>query len=296
MTAAVIDLGSNSVRMGIYEKKNDSVQTIEEMRFPVRLSEGLSTDNKLKPPAMARTLAALLEMRKAIDRYPKIAVKCVATEAMRRAENAELFRKTVLETTDINIEIIGGEQETRFGLWAARQSAGCDDFYMLDTGGGSFELALCENGELKSHICLPYGAVVLTDTFHPDENGTANISAFMNKTLAEYPWIQKNNYPIVLLGGSNRMIGKLYKSVTTDKELDGVRIPVPEVKKIMQTVISMPQQERINLVGMEKNRIDIITAGLAPLTALIEKTDSHTLIISTKSIRDGIANELLSNK
>lgn len=294
MTAAVIDLGSNSVRMGIYEKKNDSVQTIEEMRFPVRLSEGLSTDNKLKSPAMARTLSALLEMRKAIDRYPKITVKCVATEAMRRAENADLFRKTVLETTDINIEIIGGEQETRFGLWAAKQSAGCDDFYMLDTGGGSFELALCEKGELKAHICLPYGAVVLTDAFHPDENGTAEISAFMSKTLAKYSWIKKNNYPIVLLGGSNRMIGKLYKSVTTDKELDGIRIPVPEVKKIMRTVIDMPQKERISLVGMEKNRIDIITAGLAPLTALIEKTDSHTLIISTKSIRDGIANELLS--
>lgn len=292
-TAAIIDLGSNSNRMGIYQKTEIGIRILEEHRFSVRLSEGLAKENLLQENAMQRTLASFLEFKKVISNYPDATVKCVATEAMRRAKNAAMFQNMVLKETGIQIEIIGGEAETRYGAWAARQSAGTDTFYMLDTGGGSFELALCENGELKAHICLPYGAVVLTETFEPDKNGTEPLSKFMNQTLSSYTWVAQNGYPIVLLGGSNRVIGKLHRGTDSDQRLDGMQISVSEVLKIIQTVIETPPKLRENLVGMEKNRIDIITAGLAPLRALIEKVQSEALIICTKSIRDGIAAELL---
>lgn len=292
---AIIDLGSNSVRCGIYEKKSSGkILQIDSIRHTVRLSEGLITDNLLKKPAMERTLQAFLNMKTFLDmKYKGIKIVAVATEAMRRAKNSDIFKNAVKNTTGIEIEILDGETETKYGLFGAKLSAKCDNFYMLDTGGGSFELALCENGNLKSHTCLPYGAVVLTETFHPDEKGTDELDKFMNKVFDTLPWVDKNGYPIVLLGGSNRVLGKLYKGTSSEERQDGLKIPANSVNEIIEKLETLTPEQRMELAGMEKNRVDIITSGVAPLKTLMERSGACELIVSTNSLREGIANEYL---
>ena len=291
---AIIDLGSNSVRCGIYEKTDGKISQIDSIRHTVRLSEGLIKDNLLKKPAMERTLQAFLNMKTFLDmKYEGIKIVAVATEAMRRAKNSDVFRNAVLNTTGIEIEILDGETETKFGLFGAKLSAKCDDFYMLDTGGGSFELALCEKGKLKSHTCLPYGAVVLTETFHPDEKGTDELDKFMDGVFDNLPWVEKNGFPIVLLGGSNRVLGKLYKGTNSEERQDGLKIPAKAVNEIIEKLASLTPKQREELAGMEKNRVDIITSGVAPLKCLMERSGANELIVSTNSLREGIAFEYL---
>lgn len=290
---AVIDLGSNSLRMGVYTKRNDSVVMIHQERYPVRLSEGLSTDNLLKENAMERTISAFHILKENIEKFPDCTVKCVATAALRRAENADVFINRVLNETGIQIEIIDGDKEAEYGLYAASLSAKTDSFYMLDTGGGSFEVVLCEKGNLKGHISLPYGAVVLTETFQPDQKGIDEIYPFVLSKMQEIPFVQKNGYPIVLLGGSNRMIGNMYTLTHGIPWGDGVCIPSGKAQDVMQRIIDTPIEKRMELVGMEKNRVDIITAGLMPLAILLQCTNAEILILSTNSIREGIAAELL---
>ena len=292
---AIIDLGSNSVRCGIYQKSdNGKIRQIDSIRHTVRLSEVLITDNLLKKPAMERTLQAFLNMKTVLDmKYKGTKIVAVATEAMRRAKNSDIFKNAVLNTTGIEIEILDGETETRYGLFGAKLSAKCDNFYMLDTGGGSFELALCENGNLKAHTCLPYGAVVLTETFHPDENGVFELDIFMNKVFDSLHWVEKNGYPIVLLGGSNRVLGKLYAKNNSEERQDGLKIPASIVNEIISKLEKLTPKEREELAGMEKNRVDIITSGVAPLKCLMKKSLAKELIVSTNSLREGLAFEYL---
>ena len=289
----VVDLGSNSMRMGIYTSENGKIVLVDAVRYYVRLSEGLISDNKLKQPAMERTLSAFIKMKEHISKlYPDAEIICVATEAMRRAENSDIFKKEVFDKTGIDIKILSGSQETNYGLYGAKLSAKTDNFYMLDTGGGSFEMALCENGVLKNHICLPYGAVVLTEEFEPDRNGPEKMFKFLNDVFdKEIPWIENNGFPIVLLGGSNRLLGKLYVKSDSDTRQDGLSIPIAAVKEIISKIVSLTPNERKELDGMEKERADIIHAGLAPLRCLIERASSKRLIISTNSVREGIAAE-----
>ena len=290
---AVIDLGSNSLRMGVYTKRNDSVVMIHQERYPVRLSEGLSTDNLLKENAMERTVSAFHSLKENIEKFPDCTVKCVATAALRRAENADVFINRVLNETGIQIEIIDGDKEAEYGLYAASLSAKTDSFYMLDTGGGSFEVVLCEKGNLKGHISLPYGAVVLTETFNPDQKGIEDVYRFVTEQMKSIPFVTENGYPIVLLGGSNRMIGNMYTLAYGIPWGDGVCIPSDKAQDVMQRIIDTPIEKRMELVGMEKNRVDIITAGLMPLKTLSECTKTEKLILSVNSIREGIAAEIL---
>ncbi len=293
---AVIDLGSNSLRMGVYTRQNGTVVMIHQERYPVRLSEGLAQDNLLKETAMERTICAFHALKESITQFPGCIVKCVATAALRRAKNAKAFGDRVLAETGIQIEIIDGEKEAEYGLYAASLSAKTDSFYMLDTGGGSFEVVLCEKGTLKGHTSLPYGAVVLTETFHPDQKGTDEIYAFVLQKMQEIPFVQENGYPIVLLGGSNRMIGNMYTLTHGIPWGDGVCIPCDAAKEVMQDIMKTPLNKRMELVGMEKNRVDIITAGLMPLASLVACTKTEKLILSTNSIREGIANEYFNQK
>ncbi|MBR4030256.1 MAG: exopolyphosphatase, partial [Clostridia bacterium] len=154
LKCAVIDLGSNSARLGIYEAENGQIVPISAFRYTSRLSEGLSKDNLLTKPAIERTLFAFKQFKAEIDKFEEIKVRCVATEALRRAENSETFIELVRKETGISIEILSGEKEAKYGLFGAKMSAKCDNFYMLDTGGGSFEVALCENGKLKYNTSL----------------------------------------------------------------------------------------------------------------------------------------------
>ncbi len=291
--SAVIDLGSNSARMGIYKAENGNISPISAFRYTTRLSEGLAQNNILTEPAMQRTLDAFKKFKTEIDKYAEIKVRCVATEAMRRAENSDVFVKRVKEETGLEIEILDGEQETSYGLFGAKLSSKCDDFYMLDTGGGSFELALCENGKLKAHTCLPYGAVVMTETFNPDKNGNEKLNSFMKGVFEEILWVKKGNLPVVLLGGSNRVLGKVYGENFKIKSQDGLKISTPDLRNIIETIIKLTPKEREQIEGMEKGRVDIINAGLAPITALLNKSDAPYIVISTNSIRDGIAYEML---
>lgn len=296
LKCAVIDLGSNSARLGIYKAENGQIVPISAFRYTSRLSEGLAKDNLLTQPAMERTLIAFKEFKAEIDKHEKIIVKCVATEALRRAENSDFFIDLVKQETGISIEILSGEQEAMYGLFGAKMSAKSDNFYMLDTGGGSFELALCENGILKHHTSLPYGAVVMTEKYNPDKLGNKKLYSFIKDVFDEIPWAEKNNIPVVLLGGSNRVLGKIYGMDENEPNQEGLTIKTEKLKNIMDNIISLSPDEREKIGGMEKGRVDIINAGLAPLYTLLEKSCAPYVIISTNSIREGIAYEILNKK
>lgn len=296
LKCAVIDLGSNSARLGIYEAENGQIVPISAFRYTSRLSEGLSKDNLLTKPAIERTLFAFKQFKAEIDKFEEIKVRCVATEALRRAENSETFIELVRKETGISIEILSGEKEAKYGLFGAKMSAKCDNFYMLDTGGGSFEVALCENGKLKYNTSLPYGAVVMTEKYNPDKLGNKELYGFIKDVFEEIEWVKNNNLPVVLLGGSNRVLGKIYGIEENEPNQEGLIIKAEPLKNIMDNIISLSPSEREKIQGMEKGRVDIINAGLAPLSALLEKCGAPYVIISTNSIREGIAYEILNKK
>ncbi|MBR4030506.1 MAG: exopolyphosphatase, partial [Clostridia bacterium] len=96
--------------------------------------------------------------------------------------------------------------------------------------------------------------------------------------------------------GSNRVLGKIYGIEENEPNQEGLIIKAEPLKNIMDNIISLSPSEREKIQGMEKGRVDIINAGLAPLSALLEKCGAPYVIISTNSIREGIAYEILNKK
>ena len=294
MKLAVIDLGSNSARLGIYTYDNE-LKEIYRKRENTRLAEGLETDSMLKDEPMKRTLQALVEFSEIINEQKADRVIAISTESLRRAKNSDFFTSLVKEKTGIELHIIDGQTEALYGSFAARSVMDCDNFYFLDTGGGSFELGYVEKGTLKNFVCLPYGCVVLTEKFRPDDKGVTKLQNFLSDELKKLEWLNKP-YPLAVLGGSVKEIARCCFDFSKDFEIDGKSLSTERVFEIFNEIYNTKVCERAEKFGMEPKRADIITAGLCPTLTVLKITGAEKIVFCTKSVRDGAAEAFFNGK
>lgn len=167
MVLAIIDLGSNSIRMDIVEidEKTGSHRYIERCRDMARLSEGMNLDGNLQPEAIDRTIAALSEFKKIMKENNTDDVITVATAAVRKAGNSQEFIKQVEDETGIIVRVIKGEQEAEYDFLGVTSSLDIEDCVIVDTGGGSTEIILVNDGEPLARTSIPVGAVNMTEQF-----------------------------------------------------------------------------------------------------------------------------------
>ncbi|MBQ2897217.1 MAG: hypothetical protein IJE46_02720 [Clostridia bacterium] len=290
---AVIDLGSNSIRMGFFEKKNGNLVQTERFREQVRISEGLASDNLLKDEPVKRTLSAIKRFKGIIDQRDIKNVKIVATEALRRANNSDVFTSLVKKDFGIDVLIIDGLKEAEYDVLAAKMSAEYESFYMIDTGGGSVEIALvCEN-KIKEAVCLPLGSVVMTENFGTDRQSAENLEIFIESELKKTGIIVKNSFPVVALGGSNKELAKIGLCDESETNIDGYKMSVQNAKDIYKKLKSMTFEERKSVKGLDVKRADTIVAGLCPIVTLLNLSGTTEICFCTGSVREGVAAGLL---
>ena len=286
---AIIDLGSNSVRMSINQLEKDGKwKVLKKVRSTVRLSEGMSGDNFLKEEAMSRVISALEEFCTMARAYKCLSIAAIATAALRCAANKELFISRVKEKTGITFEIISGEDEAHYSYIAVSNTVGIKTGVIFDTGGGSTEITLVKDGEVKRAISLPLGAVMLTEML----SGKSQMQLY--KYVASYiggiSWLDEcEGLPLYGIGGSARALASLYKKrLLSNDELDGLKVPYSAVAKVYQEIFNTPLQKRGDIKGMDISRADIILAGLTPCKVLMDMTGSPNLYVCASGVKEGV--------
>ncbi len=287
MKIAVIDLGSNSVRMTVFLHENGKLTELCNERKYVRLSEGLSSDNMLKSEPMNRTSAALCEFRRTIDNLKCDKICAVATEALRRAENADEFVSRVRAECGTEIKILSGEEESRADFYASREFINSTSLIM-DVGGGSLEIIAASKNEMLSHICLPFGAVVMTDKLGRDSNALEN---FFADEFSRIDFLKSLSPSSVIgLGGSVRAL-----FAVNNMNFHGKRLDSSKFLAFSRQIFHMTEDE-LSKVRALADRADIISAGLAPFSALIKATGANEIILNNHGVREGIVLQCLEEK
>ncbi len=286
---AIIDLGSNSVRMSINSLEKDGTwKLVKKVRSTVRLSEGMQGDNFLKEDAMDRVLQALVKFCEMAREYKCLSIAAIATAALRNAANKELFIERVKEKTGISFEIISGEDEAYYSYLAVSNSIGIKDGVIFDTGGGSTEITLVKDGNVKKSASLPLGAVMLTERF--SSKSQMQLYKYVLSYIGAIDWLDEcEGLPLYGIGGSVRALASLYKKhILNGDELDGLKIPYSSVAKIYQDIFNTPKETRTEIKGMEISRADIILAGLTPCKVLMDMMGSKTLYVCASGVKEGV--------
>ncbi len=290
MKLGVLDLGSNSLRMGIYQKEENIIKEIFRERHQVRLAEGLNLDNMLKKEPMERTLKVFEKYRAILMEQNVDDFKAIATESLRRAENSSQFIASVKLLTGIDIQVLNGEEEAKYGALAASTSMDCESFYVIDIGGGSVEISKIKDKTVENFISMPLGCVVMKEKFEPDIKGHEEMKDFMTKSIRENSWLDEK-LPVCVLGG---VVKELAISVFGNVDFDGKNISDKQVFDMYEKIYATPVEERAEKFGIDPKRADVMTAGLCPLTVLLETTGADTVVFCTKGVREGVAMELLN--
>ncbi|KRK88256.1 Ppx/GppA family phosphatase [Lentilactobacillus sunkii] len=294
---AVIDLGSNSVRMTISKISNDgSYETVAEEKQYVRLSENMGVEKILQPAAIDRTISALKGFKSIYSKLDHLTIKAVATAAVRQATNQKQFLKRVKNDIGINLEVISGTKEAYLDYVGVSETLPATNAVIIDTGGASAEIVLVQNGKVSNLISIPIGSVTLSSKFDlADEISAAEVfkaMIFVNKIFQSVWWLRNGlNLPIIGLGGSNRTLAKInrrFNNLLDTNDIHGYQLRDDATNGTFEKIIRMNLDERKKVPGINKERADIIVGGLIPVILLMNYLDSDRIMFSTSGLREGI--------
>lgn len=295
-TVAVIDLGSNTTRLNVYALKDGQPpELLAEAKRKVRLSEDMGDEKVLiNPAAIQRAMEAMHHFSGVLAGYPQARVLAVATEAMRRARNGPALADLLQQSTGIPVRIITGREEAFFDFLAVRHSLPVRDALIIDTGGGSCELILMRDGECCQLTSLPLGSVVLSEKFtnRGDLSAAAIFRLFnhVHARLAGIPWLQEaRSLPVVAIGGNHRAVGKVWKNnQDDDAPLHGYEMTRENLNSIYIDLLDADSSRRQVMLGKNKDRADIISAGLAPLIHGMRLIESRRVCFCETGLREGV--------
>ena len=294
---AIIDIGSNSVRLIIYRIKGDSTfKVINEAKRTIRLGSYLREDDYLSESGLNILLKVLKVFKDICKRYEVLEIYVVATEAIRRSINKYDVCNKIKLDLGLEVNILSGLEEDKYGYLAIKNSMLEKNAVLLDLGGSSMEITLMENGEFKETISLPLGSIPLTKMFNNLESKEMEIelNKFIYDRLQEISWLKKNNnLNVIGIGGIAKHIGRVSKgNEDYPKELlHNYSMTRDEISKIYAEFLKLPIKERSNFKGLSKKRAEIFAAPLGAILVILKYFDSEKYIISAIGLREGIIYE-----
>lgn len=296
---AIIDLGSNSVRLKIDQIKLDgSYQTEQYEKRYVRLSSNMGPEKILQPEPIKRTLKALAEFRQICDQYKHLKILAVATAAVRQAQNQAEFLQEVKKKTGFVIHVISGEQEAYLDYIGVSRTLALKDGAILDTGGASMEIILVKDGQAEEVVSIPLGSVLISQRYDLGDQISApdlfNAIVKVDQVLSKELWLNRIRHgEIVALGGCNRALAKVYRwqqaaNSSRVAPVHGLTMTPDEASGIMQQLLRSSKSERAKIRGVNKERADVIVGGLLPLMSIIRQQQIQQIQFSNSGLREGL--------
>jgi exopolyphosphatase/guanosine-5'-triphosphate,3'-diphosphate pyrophosphatase len=287
---AVVDVGSNSVRMVVFDGAARSPAYFYNEKIMCALGSGLSETGRLNPEGRKRALAALNRFQLLAQGMDALPLTIVATAAVRDAEDGPELVAEVERETGLRINVIPGDEEAR--LSAQGVLLGWPGSYGLvcDIGGSSLELAEIHGGEVGKRLTSPLGPLKLKDV----KGGRKGRKAFIREhleTMAETMGKQRDR--LFLVGGSWRAIARI------DMERRGYPLHVlheyrMDKKAVLKTAeyIAQSDIEELRLrCGLSAARMDLVPIASEVLSEVVRRFKPHDIAISSYGIREGMLYE-----
>ncbi len=293
-TIAIIDLGSNSIRLNILGINSRGGYSIfEQASEIVRLSEGMGEEMILKEIPIERTVKALLYFKKLIEVNKTFEIYALATAAVRLSKNRKAFLKRVKAETGFDFIVLTGHQEAYYDYLGVVNSMAIEDALILDIGGGSTELIWMKGRELMEAVSLPIGSVTLSERFSGIKSKTKRIDAakkYIESFYEPIPWLKAlKGKPIIGLGGALRTLGRVDRNLNgyPIENMHNYRMHEFEVDRICTMIFNTNEKDLDKISGISKKRADIITLGIMPFKCLFDQLDTPEIRISANGLRDG---------
>jgi len=297
---AVIDLGSNSVRMSVFGVERHLAKTLGAYRSTIRISEGMTKDMMLSAEAQLRAVRALAEYKQTIDAEGIDTVVAVATAAVRKAKNRNEFLQLVKDATGIEIQVIDGTQEAALDCLAVSRTLGCESGVICDIGGGSTELIGVSGGVQVDAVSIPFGSRGICEVFFKAGETPEALAAaerFVREKYDSEKWLAEFcGSTVVGIGGTLRAAAKFDLGDGSARAIEKYVITPERMSEIINEILSATVEERKSMCGIGEERADIILGGLVFIKCLAEVLNPKAFVIADVGVREGVLFDCLENR
>lgn len=301
----VIDIGSNSVRLGVAEVHEGSLNTICTERVVTRLGSGIGSSNRLEKHAIDETVKSICNFIKMAKKHRVNPANLIliATAAVRQAENGKELINLVHSSCDVQINIISPEQEAKYALLGVDHNYSIDhnDVAVIDIGGGSTEIIISIKGDITHFASLPLGAVTLSSQFslHDtiDASPYKNMVQCINDSLDEHLSPVPNLNSVYATGGACTAMAAIEMHRTEsdllkDHTLDGYTLKLQSIEDQLELLCVLDATGRSNIDGLSPKRSEIIVAGATLTKLVLQRLNTDAMIIHTGGIKLGVLLEI----
>jgi exopolyphosphatase/guanosine-5'-triphosphate,3'-diphosphate pyrophosphatase len=285
---AVVDIGSNSVRLVIYDRLWRSPATLFNEKSLCAIGRHMVSTGKLDEEGSEAAIAALKRFREIARGLGISRVDAVATAAVRDAKNGSEFVARAREALGSPIKILSGEEEARFateGVLAAFPDA---DGIVGDLGGGSLELAFVANGKQSEGVTLPFGPLRLMDASDEKIDKARDI---VDAGLEKVQGLDKlKGRALYAVGGVWRNIARIHMQDVGHpiKVLHHYEIPRDKAVSFTQLVSGLSRKSLEATAGATRRRAEAIPYGAIVMERLLKIAKLDRVVISAFGLREGV--------
>jgi len=298
---AVIDVGTNSVKLLVADVQRHSVLPVHEESEQTRLGRGFYETHRLQAEAIADTANAVAQFAALAREKNAESLRLIATSAARDAQNQQELIAAVRRASGLTLEIISGQQEAEWVYQGVRSDPALAGrrLLILDIGGGSAEFIIGQNERPEFIQSFPLGSVRLLEHLRPSdpplpaelEHCRNYLREFFAKhicpTIAPALGAGRNETQLIGTGGTATILARMEYALDKYQrhKIEGARVSRDSVERWMQRLWSLSLAARRNIIGLPKKRADVILTGMAIYEAVLKEFDFEELSASTRGLR-----------
>ena len=293
MLYAVIDIGSTTIRMAIYEILNDKLNLIHKRKHTVGLASYVQ-NNIMQQAGIDKACEILNDFKAFLTSFNIKNVSAFTTAALRNAQNSQEAVSEIIKRTGIDLHIISGDEEATYDFIAATHELDYHDGFIIDIGGASTELIRFIGGKIIQKTSLPIGSLALhtkyTTDFLPNENEISQMITEIHQVIDTVPEFKNVSHAEICgIGGTCKGARALYNEMYT-KTPENETIPadkIPEMISHFTRGRQFTDKDITTLLKTVPDRLHTIIPGMLIANEIAKLIHATAITYKDAGMREG---------
>ena len=289
---AVIDIGSNSVRLVVYENGGRAPLPIFNEKVLCGLGRGLDRTGRMPEDGIAMALKSLHRFASLCPQMGVVKVRAVATAAVRDASNGREFLETVRSECGLDVRLLTGDREAEASAGGVISAIPNASGVAADLGGASLELALLDAGNVAERVSLPLGTV--RGNGRDSAGGSREVICGRLDSLDWLPRAREQS--LYLVGGSWRALARIHmdESGYPLHVIHHYALGADDAAAFCAMLAGWPRSRLESAKGLRADRLDSLPFAAAALECLLRRSGAGQVVFSANGLREGCLYEALT--
>ncbi len=290
---AVVDIGSNSVRLVIYEGIARAPTVLFNEKMLAGLGRGLVSTGRLDPEAVTRSMAEFARFRALAEQAGAEQIHVIATAAAREADNGPDFIRRAEEVLGAPVRVLSGREEAYYSALGIIAGFYPADGIAGDLGGGSLELVDVKGTTIGEGITLPLGGLRLQDM---SKNSLPAAAKIAREQIAQASLLKRGEgRPFYAVGGTWRNLARLHISMTGYPlaVMHNYEMGIEASAEFLKQVAKGDIDKIKGIESVSKNRRALLPYGATVLLEVVDRMKPSRIVVSALGVREGYLYSLL---